>query len=125
MFDPLFSSSFYPFMNRLNTVGFSDLLASYSIYVSPTVCLCTFIPFVSNICLFFYASALVSIAYAIIGSTFALYIFYFISFLIIFVSPDKIFKQPATLAAFWAWTLLYNTISVFSYWTSDFHNPRI
>jgi hypothetical protein len=64
-----FSSSFQLLINRLDTAGFSDLLASYSIFVILTIFLSTFISFASNIYLVFYIAALVSSAYVIIGRT--------------------------------------------------------
>ena len=67
----LFSSSrLYRIINWLHTEGFSDLLASYCIFVLPTIFLGTFISFASNICLI---SALVFNAYVIIGRMAALY----------------------------------------------------
>ena len=56
MFVPFSSSSFYPLINRLDTVGLPDFLASYSIFVLSSA----FISFAYNICLVYYVSTLVS-----------------------------------------------------------------
>ena len=83
------------------------------IFVLPTTFLSTFISFASNVCLFFfYVSSLVSSAYVKIGRTVALDTFYFISFLICFFLQTRSFKQPATIAAFWAWVLIYLVVSM-------------
>ena len=76
MLVPFSSSSFHPLINRLETGGFPDLLASYSIYF----CFSNYFYFICFQCLsgFFNAFALVSIAYIIIGLTAALYVFDFV-----------------------------------------------
>ena len=99
MFIPLPSSTFHPVINRLDTAGFSDLLA-YSIFVLPTIFLSTFIPVACNICLVFYFSTLVSSVYVAIERTVALYIFEFVSFLIYLFLQTTSFRHPATLDAF-------------------------
>ena len=109
MFIPFSSSPFHPLINWLDTTGFSNLMTSYSIFVLPIISLSNFISFASNICLVFYVSVLVSRAYVIIGCTDALYIFDLVSFLIYLFLQTRSFKQPATLAAFWAWVLIYFT----------------
>ena len=83
MFVPFSSYYYYALLSlidRLDTAGFSDLLASYSIFfqlfviVLPSHLLTTLV--------FFLISALVSSTFVIIGSTVALYNANFVSFLI-------------------------------------------
>jgi hypothetical protein len=112
---PFSSSFFHLVINRLDTAGFSDLLASYSIYfVLPTIFLSTFTSIASNICLLFYISALVTSAYVIIGRTVTFYIFDFVSFLLYLFLLIRSFKLPATLAAFTVIMIISNN-SVFNY----------
>ena len=94
---------FHPLINRLDTAGFSDLLASHSVYF----CFADYFSYYSHlICFqhlsvffFFYVSVLVSSVYVIIGRKVALYIFDFVSFLIYLFLQTRSFKQPVTLAA--------------------------
>ena len=93
MFLP-FSSSCHPLINRLDTEGLSDFwLLTLSIFVLTTIFLSTFISFAYNSCLVFNVSVLVSSAYVIIRCTVALYIFYFVSFLLywFFICRHKAF----------------------------------
>ena len=115
------SSSFYPLNNWLDTAGFSNLLATYSIYVLPIISISTLISFASNICLVFMLP-LVYLGHMSWSNYSCLIYFWSCFFSHIFVSPDK-FLRPATLAAFWARVpipLLYiNTPKATAHWEPE------
>ena len=121
----MFSSSFQPLINRLDIAGFSDWLASYSVFVLPTIFLSTLISLSSNICLIVYVSALLSSAYVIIGRADTLYIFTFCFFSHIFVSPGKIIQTASHSCCFLSLASFYQ-VYVFSmkrYSFKPFHTP--
>ena len=114
MFVPF--SSLLPLINRLDTARFSDLLASYCFahhfFSKPT-----FISFASNICLV-----------PLIGLRLpCIYFFYFVCFLIHLFLQTRLFKQPATLAAFLTWVLIgrkcitSNLEPLLCWWSSFMH----